>query len=411
MVGQLINAAVVRALIFGTESRLVTGKTTRKWQCFINGIARYACRQKLSDMQENRVTLPVAASIGAGQLRYLGHVARLPADRPEKCLLYAWLPRESLHPSYKGATCSRHVFWQRITELLALTDLPRSDWHNKWEELAQKQGGTVWNSLVRKWTKQQVQRASLDTWNARHSNESRAGRQRAAAERAYAELGVHRCPDGRHQCGHEGCNAKFSLRGMRQHVPVCKNLSPEQRLARGNAAAAPSAEPEPRDRRPRAALPVRRRLAGKQPRPPAFVRPATAASSADIAACTAFSPSEVHAHYESLHLTRRYRGLYLHRPISLTDLPCPNMPAGFSCLSLDNNTHQTHAMLCFNALCGRCTLLKQRNRTCPCVHCGSLFTVPKAAGRHSVECAKRRKREGLPLNLRQWFDLASEPVL
>ena len=41
------------------------------------------------------------------------------------------------------------------------------------------------------------------------------------------------------------------------------------------------------------------------------------------------------------------------------------------------------------------TLLKVPNSTVPCVHCGTCFTVPKAAGRHSVECSKRRHQDGL----------------
>ena len=58
----------------------------------------------------------------------------------------------------------------------------------------------------------------------------------------------------------------------------------------------------------------------------------------------------------------------------------------------------------------RATLLSQTPRTFPCSHCGTQFSVPKAAGRHSVECAKRRQRQHLPLNLKQWRDLPQEPT-
>ena len=40
----------------------------------------------------------------------------------------------------------------------------------------------------------------------------------------------------------------------------------------------------------------------------------------------------------------------------------------------------------------------------PCKHCGTKFSTPKAAGRRSVECARRRTRQHLPLNLQQWHD-------
>ena len=105
------------------------------------------CRARLSTMQEQQLTQrdlrkklglqQVSTCVGAGQLAYLGHIARLPSDRLEPKFLSAWLPDEALQNSYKGATCSRHVFWKRLTELLQFSDLDKSQWTQRWQELAQ----------------------------------------------------------------------------------------------------------------------------------------------------------------------------------------------------------------------------------------------------------------------------------
>ena len=223
ILGQLIYARVLRALLFGTESRCVCGTTMRKWQCFLNGIARFACRQKLRTMQEDHVTQQdlsnqlglkkIATYVGSGQLAYLGHLARLPEGRIEKQMLFSWLPREAMFASFKGAISSRQTFWKRLQELLALSDLPEAQWQEGWVALAAKQGGVVWNALIRKWVRWQESLAQQDTWNARHTDAARQGRQQAAYDRAFQELGVHRLPCGRYKCGYEGCSIVQTLQG------------------------------------------------------------------------------------------------------------------------------------------------------------------------------------------------------
>ena len=122
----------------------------------------------------------------------MGHIARMQETRLEKQMLYAWLPHEASLTSYKGATCSRHVFWQRISELLAFSDLEQGQWAFKWQEVAQRQGGIYWKSLIRKWVTSMETKADQDTWQARHADVARAGRKQAAYDCAFTELGVHR---------------------------------------------------------------------------------------------------------------------------------------------------------------------------------------------------------------------------
>ncbi len=42
--------------------------------------------------------------VALGQLRYLGHLARLPADRLERQLLFSWLTPEHELPSVRAST-------------------------------------------------------------------------------------------------------------------------------------------------------------------------------------------------------------------------------------------------------------------------------------------------------------------
>ena len=60
-----------------------------------------------------------------------------------------------MRASFKGAISSRQTFWKRLRELLALSDLPETQWQEGWVALAQKQGGVVWTALIRKWVRWQ----------------------------------------------------------------------------------------------------------------------------------------------------------------------------------------------------------------------------------------------------------------
>ena len=174
--------------------------------------------------------------------------------------------------------------------------------------------------------------AQQDTWNARHTDAARRGRQQAAYDRAFQELGVRRLPCGRYKCGYEGCSIVQPLQGMRQHTTVCRPLSVEQRQTRSLAATA-SAHVAP-SQPPAAAAQVetldhvptgpRTRLLRKQTRPAAFEKNACQATVRDVNACTSFDVKATLDHYyASQHMTGRYRGAQLQRAITLTDLPPP----------------------------------------------------------------------------------------
>lgn len=68
-------------------------------------VARDASRVHLSEMHDAKLTQqdinkalglwPVKVHIGQSQLLYLGHVARLPEDRPERLALFGWFQVEA----------------------------------------------------------------------------------------------------------------------------------------------------------------------------------------------------------------------------------------------------------------------------------------------------------------------------
>ena len=54
--GRLIAASVIRSLLFGVQCREVSGVTLRKWQSWLNGVARDATNTRLSHMHEEQLT-------------------------------------------------------------------------------------------------------------------------------------------------------------------------------------------------------------------------------------------------------------------------------------------------------------------------------------------------------------------
>ena len=161
MQGRRVEAAVIRALVFGTESRVVSSATLHQWQTFLHTIARGLCGQRLSEMQNANLTQQdllrklglrnIHTYVALGQLRFLGHLARLPNDRMERHLLFAWSPRESLHPSCKRTPNTRQALWSRLDDLRKFLQLPVEGWHQQWLQMAQAEDGAMWESLLRRW--------------------------------------------------------------------------------------------------------------------------------------------------------------------------------------------------------------------------------------------------------------------
>lgn len=209
--GRLVQAAVIRALIFGTECRQVSARarTLRRWQVFLNGICRGICHQRIKNMREDQVTQRdltkkaglwnIKTYVWLGQLRYLGHLARLPDNRIEKHILFGWLPDETMNKACRGASNSRQYLWKLLNSFRLFVQYSLDTWRNDWIHLAQQEDGAVWASLLKKWARWLEKQRDSDTWLARHADAARAGRKQAAATRAYDKLGAHMQPDGRYK--------------------------------------------------------------------------------------------------------------------------------------------------------------------------------------------------------------------
>ena len=108
------------------------------------------------DLNKSLNIWPIKTYVGQAQLLYLGHLARLPPDRPERMALFGWLVVERNFQKGKRGTRTRRQLWTRMLELLDIAQIPHAEAHLKWEELAQRNGGTVWKQLVKKWCRQQL---------------------------------------------------------------------------------------------------------------------------------------------------------------------------------------------------------------------------------------------------------------
>lgn len=292
---------------------------------------------------------------------------------------------------------------------MSLTDIPKNQWADQWHVLACQDDGAEWRRLLRLWLVRAKEQMHQDSWAERHKDAARAGRIQRCADKARDELGCIRQPDGRYLCGLEGCTKICSLRAMRTHVQSCSSLTQAQRAAQAHSRAVnatrtrhgPSSAHLPRPSGP-ATVP-RRRVMGKSK--------ADAMGPCQNVDARNFDPDTLCRTFAD-----RTRG---HRQLTLTDLPVPSIPKEWPSLKCpyccavfpDSNARKKHVFGCkhfpYEDWLWRVRVTQRAavEGSHACVHCGTKFLHAKAAGRHGVVCAAKRRTFGLPLNLRQWHDL------
>ena len=99
--GLLIKAAPQNSLLVGAEVRAWHREHVRMAQVLQNRMILGALAQKRREMSDGRVTMvdlrrklrmdPIWIEIHWRQLRWIGHIARLPDERLEKQMLFAWM--------------------------------------------------------------------------------------------------------------------------------------------------------------------------------------------------------------------------------------------------------------------------------------------------------------------------------
>ena len=166
----------------------------------------------------------ISTYISVGQLRYLGHIARLPPDRLERGLLFAWLPPESELPASKVAPSTRRHFRQLLKNAMEVSQV--ESWETRWMKIAATEGGAVWSRIVHKWQKHLLNDSETQlTWQVKHSEAATAGRRVAAEKRVFDSSGAQPAGDGKYKCPHcPDPSVCMYLRSLRKHVVQCQNL-------------------------------------------------------------------------------------------------------------------------------------------------------------------------------------------
>ena len=438
--GAVVGCTVVRCLTYGTESRVVRQSTLRKWQVFLHQVARGLTGQRIMTMQEDQVTSAdllrkvgldhIEVYVGVGQLRYLGHLARLPDDRLEKQMLYAWLTPEHKETARKMLT-TRQQLWSRLRELMLANDV--EDWHQRWTSIAQQEGGSTWNSMVNQWVRHQRQVLFKQTWQQKHHPEAMAAKQKAAEDRAFRLTGGTPVEGGKYACPHcfEPKVCRF-LRSLKLHVATCKDLPEEVRRRQAATRAAFQAASAPMRVKGKQAplepsVPAAKAAASSTERRPEArqcLQPAQLVPDVPQPPPLAEPPARVRKSRRSddwnpTELRAAYKKRYPLRQMSLTDLPAPGIPEGhdLKCCVFCKKTFATtdkcsnHSRACPDMPYDewlrriRITQYDFRDSSSTCPHCGTGLSTPKARGRHGVTCGQRRTRAGLSLHSGEFHDI------
>ena len=103
-----------------------------------------------------------------------------------------WLHLESGYGANKqGSRCGRQL-WARLLELLELVGASADKVAAWWEEVAGREGGIYWKSLVLKWCQQQLLVQGKETLLERHKDVAARRRSEEAEERTRSELDARR---------------------------------------------------------------------------------------------------------------------------------------------------------------------------------------------------------------------------
>ena len=141
--GLLIKAAPQNSLLFGAVVRAWHREHVHKAQVLQNRMVLGALAQKRKEMSKDRVTMvdlrrklrmdPIWIEIHWRQLRWIGHIARLPDERLEKQMLFAWMD-DTKPRTKKISPTLRQQYWKRIEEMYAANGHDKKHaQHNGWK--------------------------------------------------------------------------------------------------------------------------------------------------------------------------------------------------------------------------------------------------------------------------------------
>ena len=136
-----------------------------------------ALAQKRKEMSKDRVTMvhlrrklrmdPIWIEIHWRQLRWIGHIARLPEERLEKQMLFAWMD-DTKPRTKKISPTLRQQYWKRIEEMYAANSHDKKHAAAQWMEDAIVEHGGRWKSMMIIWREKAREKEKEDLWEERH---------------------------------------------------------------------------------------------------------------------------------------------------------------------------------------------------------------------------------------------------
>ena len=450
--GQLFNSTVMASLCYSAEARGFTQGELRRMQVFVNNCIFGLLQVQRREMHDNKLTMvdlwrkagipSVAMEIGRRQLRWLGHVARMPDDRLEKQSLWLWLytseqPHQGRRRTAQGTLDTNRALWAKLQDLRKTLNIEEAGWSREWIRRATVNHGKQWKTDIKQWVKTKTSKENEDLWENRHAPGGKAERQAAAkAERLAATTNYEKTADGLILCPH--CQEPFAANRVWLHARSCAVLPPERRLLAKEArerrqarlraeraplaeqlgqalpAAPPIANAIPQPIQPEPQQPRRRLLHKQHPPPPYRQPPAPEAHPPPI------TPAAKHQ------AIRRPAAAPANQPapkrpprrIGVMDLPIwwtredglPSRTCQWCRQHIDKGNMGNHEIGCrdlpYNIWLQGIRLLRPNlNTNHKCRQCGTSFLEARGMARHAHECRRRRQKEGLPLDLNTFHEI------
>ena len=162
--GKLFESAVMSTMLYSAECRAFTKQEIKRMQTFVNHCTLGMLNVRQRRMHDEEVTMvdlrrrlgipSVTVAIGVRQLRWLGHVARLPDERLEKQALWLWREhhgpgRRSRRKRCRGTIDTAAGLWSVLQDFQQTLGLPPQTWSTQWVLRAQSGNGKVWRSDLR----------------------------------------------------------------------------------------------------------------------------------------------------------------------------------------------------------------------------------------------------------------------
>ena len=468
--GRLFRSTVLASLCYSAESRGFTQGEIRRMQVFVNNCIFGILNVKRREMHDNQQTMvdlwrkagipSVAMEIGTRQLRWLGHVGRLPNSRLEKQSLWLWLytsdePHQGRRKLAQGTLDTNRALWARLQDLRKTLQLADAGWAREWVHRATTNHGQQWRKDLHKWQEAKTAKENEDLWQNRHAPGGKAEQQAAAkAERAAATANYRRNQDGSILCPH--CDEPFAPNRVWQHARSCAVLPPERRVlakaerarrqARLQATRAPLAEqlqPAPQQQPPQQEGPLPeaaavaypaplRRIRGKQRQPNLQAPPEVLPAAAAAAAAAPPPPAQPQAPIQPQQGRPKAKAKAKapaqpkaqQRPphrIGVSDLPVwwhreeglPSRTCQWCRQHIEKGTMANHEKLCrampYNVWLKGVRLLRPGLTTeSKCPQCGTSFLENKGMSRHAHECRRRRQEANLPLDTNSYHHIPVE---